>query len=197
MKQTSFASLAFTEKKKQTRTWVKMQKDKLLRDSLTTVCPVEFCVRKINFISILGAILMFNNINSPCHAEDMQEIALPVRAFKGHAVFIWKEKSLYQFAWLLDTNALIQRRYIAKTTPVFESAVEANMNKMKGLNQFMRIYFVENPHSPTFIDDNHDPMQPREEFSDLVDRLSDLAKKNEINIFFIDSHNNKKGPGGF
>ena len=154
-----------------------------------------FCVQKINILLILGVTLIM--INCTCNAKDTHEVDLHVKAFKWYAVFVWKEKSIYQFVWHVDTNVLIERKIISKKVPVNEHEVEENMNKMKGLENSMKVFFIENPHSSTFIDDKHDPMRPREEFSDLVDRLSDLAKINEIDIIFLDSHNTKNVSWGF
>jgi hypothetical protein len=135
--------------------------------------------------------------NSTCQACGAPEVELPVKAFKGHVIFVWKENSIYQFAWLYDTDALIPRERVAGTMPVTECMVEANLDKMKGLNQFIKIFLIENPRSAAFMDDHHSPMRPGEEFSDLIERLSALAEKNNVEIHFLDSHNNKGTGGGF
>ncbi|MDR2128934.1 MAG: hypothetical protein LBP52_07700 [Burkholderiaceae bacterium] len=136
-------------------------------------------------------------LHGACQAGGAPETELPVQAFKGHAVFVWKENSVYQFAWLPDTNVLISRKLVAEKPPVTENRVTAHIPKMKGLDQFVKLFLIENPHSATFMDNQHSPMRPRAEFSDLVDRLSALAKENGVEIQFLDSGNNSGTAGGF
>jgi hypothetical protein len=70
--------------------------------------------------------------------------------------------------------------------PVSECVTKKWMKKMKGLEQSIFFYFIENPHTHSFLDEQHSPMRPREEFSDLIERLKVLVQENEIALTFKD-----------
>jgi hypothetical protein len=123
---------------------------------------------------------------SDCNAQCADKADVAPTAFKGHAVFAWKEASSYLFIWLPATNALIPRKRVATWHQDAECIVSKQMKKMKGLKQTMTFYFIENPRSPSFLNKDHNPMRPKEEFSDLIERLNVLAQENEINLIFRD-----------
>jgi hypothetical protein len=159
--------------------------------------PAGFYVRKISLILILlGAFSMFG---IDCRANCTQGLqvdssVLPTDAFKGHAVFVWKEGGGYLFVWLLDTDMLIDRKRVAKQEPIVtEAMIVAHINRLKdmGKKQFIRFIFVENPKNPSFLDESHYPMRPEEEFSDLIDKLRTLAEGSIIIINFQGALNNR------
>jgi hypothetical protein len=145
---------------------------------------VGSCVRKIRIIFLLGLFMLFSSI---IRADCTQEINLPLTLFKGHAVFVWKEGVSYRFKWMINIDALIPRESVVEWSPVVsECSVEARINEMKGLRQGIFLYLIENPSFPSFLDEQHNPMRPEEEFYDLVEKLGALAEKNQVSISFLD-----------
>jgi hypothetical protein len=158
--------------------------------------PAEVYVRKISLILILGAFSMFG---IDCRANCTQGLqvdsrVLPTDAFKGHAVFVWKEGGSYLFVWLFDTDMLIDRKRVAKQEPIVtEATIVAHINRLKdmGKKQFIRFIFIEDPKNPSFLDESRYPMRPKEEFSDLIDKLRTLTERSIIITDFQGALNNR------
>jgi hypothetical protein len=155
------------------------------------------CMRKISLGFIFGMLLMTNNI---CHAGCTQEAALPLDAFKGHIVFVWKEDASYFFTWMRDKNALISREELVKNTPVVaECVIIRQIKKMRdlGKKQFIKFVTIENPKFSSFLDKEHKPRRYEEEFHDLISRLRSMPETNDgvIEIRFSSADNAKLSNG--
>ncbi|MDR2709868.1 MAG: hypothetical protein LBB65_00750 [Burkholderiales bacterium] len=72
-------------------------------------------MRKIQAAFILAVMVLANSICQAACGEAGSNFE--ARAFKGHAVFVWKESSGYSFAWLPDTNALVPRERVSAAPP--------------------------------------------------------------------------------
>ena len=154
-------------------------------------------MRKTNLAFISWMLLMTNDI---CHADCTQEALLPLDAFKGHAVFVWKEEGSYLFTWILDKNMLISREEVAKNTPVMtECIIMKQIKKMRasGKKQFIRFVTIENPKLSSFLDKAHNPKRPEEEFHDLIARLRAMPETNDgiVEIQFSGSDNAEPSDG--
>jgi signal transduction histidine kinase len=154
--------------------------------------PARFFMQKIVFM--LGIFFMTSSI---CSAQCVpNSVDLPLEAFKGHAVFVWKEETSYSFIWTLATDALIPRKEVAVQPKVDACTVMKQMEKMKGLEQFIFLHLIENPYTASFLDVRHNPMRPREEFSDLIERLAEIVRENEI-YFYVRDRESREIHDGF
>ena len=118
-------------------------------------------------------------------------------AFKGHAVFVWKNPSGYSFVWLADRNALIPRKEVSSAQQVSECIVTERINKLKGLKQTMKLFIIKDPHTHDFKNINFNPMALKEDFLDLLSRLETLAEENQVMFISHDSQSFKSIPEGF
>ena len=148
---------------------------------------------------ILVCIFMFI-ANNTCYAvcnEGEGDVNFYPEAFKGHAVFVWKESSSYSFAWRGDTNALISRKLVSNTPQISECIVINRIKMMKGFKQLMKLFLIKDPHSHNFTDINFNPMASRDDFLDLIRRLETLAEENEVRLLIEDSKSYESVQDGF
>jgi hypothetical protein len=154
-------------------------------------------VRKIKIILVFVCACIANNVCYAICNEGEEKMNFYADAFKGHAVFVWKEISNYSFAWLPGKNALTPRKSVSNAQKISECIVIERMKKMKGLKQTIFLFLIEDPHSYNFINKNHNPMASKDDFVDLLDRLEMLAKDNQISFRVYDSQRFKSIPEGF